>query len=940
MKYLLPLLATTALSGLALAAAPPDSGAVPEGIAASDWSGIRAAHEASRHAPHRQDNGHLVTRNPGQQWLAEFDGKGFTVTPDHGDWTWGLDLTGYGNHTLSSASSPAQLRYEGGKITCQRDENLTEWFINDTRGLEQGWNLQKRPERTDQDGPLQLHLSNRGGIRPQISAEGDCVSFQREDGSSALTYGGLKAWDADGKKLSVRFEQAGEGDIRILVEDQTARYPITIDPVVQQARLAASNAGLSDYFGSAVATSGNTVVVAARNEDSSAIGVNGDQTNNAAPESGAVYVFVRANGVWVQQAYLKASNTGAGDQFGRSVAISGDTLVVGARDEDSASIGVNGDQSSNAATNSGAVYVFTRTGATWSQQAYLKANNAEGGFVIGDCFGASVAVSGDTVVVGAPEEDSAATGVNGDASNNSADGSGAAYVFVRSGSNWSQQAYLKASNTNTADLFGGEVAISGDTVVVGASRERSAATGVNGDQSNNSVFGAGAAYVFTRSGTAWSQQAYLKASNTAVASPGNSVGYLFGSSVAISGDTVVVGSPGEESAATGVNGDQTSKAALSSGAAYVFARSGTAWAQQAYLKASNTGTSDNFGVSVGISGDKLIVGAVFESSDATGVDGDQISNAAGASGAAYIFNRSGTTWTQQSYLKASDTAQSASFGSSVGISPRTAVVGAFQPDIYVNPTTNITHTGAAYTFNIDPAPEISIRQAEASLPNGATKPVGIFVVGTSTEVTFDLLNLGVDPLTLTGTPKVALTGSSDFTVSTQPSSPVGDSGQTLFKVSFAPTSQGPKAASLSISSNDANNSSFVIQLTGTGLTYTTDTDGDGLDDATEFTMAPLGFDWQTHQGALATAYLASLNGPGFYDAAQIQALHPGTSLLAKDPVSNRFKLTAQWEKSTDLAEFLAFPAPADSSVSISPSGGVEFEFASPESAGFFRINQD
>jgi hypothetical protein len=181
-----------------------------------------------------------------------------------------------------------------------------------------------------------------------------------------------------------------------------------------------------------------------------------------------------------------------------------------------------------------------------------------------------VAISGETVVVGAREEDSNATGVNGNQSDNSAHASGAAYVFVRSGTSWSQQAYLKASNAEEDDQFGQSVAISGETVVVGAVGERSNATGVNGDQSDNSISGAGAAYVFVRSGTSWSQQAYLKASNTLAIDIDNPE--QFGFSVAISGETVVVGAPYEHNNATGVNGNgyNRDETANSSGAAYVF----------------------------------------------------------------------------------------------------------------------------------------------------------------------------------------------------------------------------------------------------------------------------------------------------------------------------------------------------------------------------------
>src|SRR5262249_49575291 len=146
--------------------------------------------------------------------------------------------------------------------------------------------------------------------------------------------------------------------------------------------------------------------------------------------------------VWSQQAYLKASNTGGGDEFGISVAVSGDTVVVGARFEASNATGVNGNQADNSASQSGAAYVFTRSGGVWSQQAYLKASNTEAC----DRFGWSVAVSGDTVVVGALGESSNATGVNGNQADNSACGSGAASVFPPSGGVWSQQAYLKASN--------------------------------------------------------------------------------------------------------------------------------------------------------------------------------------------------------------------------------------------------------------------------------------------------------------------------------------------------------------------------------------------------------------------------------------------------------------------------------------------------------------
>ena len=209
----------------------------------------------------------------------------------------------------------------------------------------------------------------------------------------------------------------------------------------------------------------------------------------------------------VQQGYLKASNTNANDQFGYLVAFSGDTLVVGAPQEGSNATGVNGDQANNSATNSGAVYVFTRTGGVWTQQAYLKASNTDAG----DQFGVSVAISGDTLAVGAMFEASNATGVNGDQTDNSAPNAGAVYIFTRTGGVWTQQAYLKASNTDAGDNFGVTVALKDDTLAVAAYDEASNATGVNGNQADNSARGTGAVYVFTRTAGVWSQQAYIKA---------------------------------------------------------------------------------------------------------------------------------------------------------------------------------------------------------------------------------------------------------------------------------------------------------------------------------------------------------------------------------------------------------------------------------------------
>jgi hypothetical protein len=665
-----------------------DADDVPEGLAKSDWQSIRAAYEAGRHA-FRQVEGGWQARNPGQQWTTKFDGRGFIAQPRDAEWEWGLELKGYGfagqERAIGGEGSEPVVRAEGQRLSYAWDDTVQEWFVNDTRGLEHGFTVKQRPPGAA-EALLQFDLGVRGSLVAKVVAGGEGVEFRDASGATALNYAGLKVWDADGKPLLSHFQVIGDTVVRLLVKEKGARYPLTIDPIAQQAFLKSGNNGYSsDFgFGYSVAVSGDTVVVGAYAEKSSTTGVN-SLPDEGASYAGAAYVFTRSGSTWSQQAYLKASNTEERDFFGIAVAVSGDTVVVGAYGEGGNATGVNaaltggsGTQADNSAVSSGAAYVFTRSGSTWSQQAYLKASNTGEN----DAFGFSVAVSGETVVVGALGENS----------------SGAAYVFTRSGSIWSQQAYLKASNTEEGDLFGTSVAVFGDTVVVGAEREDSKATGVDGDQADNSANGSGAAYVFTRSGGTWNQQAYLKASNTG----GND---FFGTSVAVSGDTVVVGALYEDSNATGVDGNQADNTANGSGAAYVFTRSDSTWNQQAYLKASNTGANDNFGCSVAVSGDTVVVGAYGESSSTTGVN--SMPNEGGSyAGAAYVFSRSGTLWMESTYLKASNTRSSDYFGNSVAVSGDTVVVGAPYEDsgttgVNSIPNESSPESGAAYVFKLN-----------------------------------------------------------------------------------------------------------------------------------------------------------------------------------------------------------------------------------------------
>jgi len=268
---------------------------VPNGVTPTEWHSIRAAYEAGRHVfqPVAGAPGHWQARNPGQHWQNTFDGRGFITQPQHGDWSWGLTLQSYG---FGAAQQPvgqrAQVGNAGQRLNYQWDDTVQEWFVNDARGLEHGFTLRQRPSAgATGTAPLALTLAVRGSLQPAISADGQGVNFRKAAGGTVLTYAGLKVWDANGKALPARFEAGGQRTLRLMVDEQDARYPLTIDPLAQQAYVKASNTGAGDLFGLTVAVSGDTLVSGAELEGSAATGVNGNQADNNASLAGAVYVY-------------------------------------------------------------------------------------------------------------------------------------------------------------------------------------------------------------------------------------------------------------------------------------------------------------------------------------------------------------------------------------------------------------------------------------------------------------------------------------------------------------------------------------------------------------------------------------------------------------------------------------------------------------------------
>ena len=682
-----------ALLGVAVPAATAAEGSTLGQLSNADRSSLHDAFDAARHAARPEGSGYR-SFNPATGLAAHLDGRGLDVRTDA--WTWGLALEAYGfDSALTRTEAPRSVEALGNRVTYTWTDDLDEWYVNDGRGLEHGYTLRQRPSNPGDAAELRFDIDVLGELVPRVSPDGRDVIFIDHDGAAALTYNGLCVFDADGDELPASFERSGD-DLLLTIDERSASYPLTIDPIIQTTYLKASNAGAHDNFGWAVDMSGDTVAVSAVGEDSGASGIGGDGSDNSIAGSGAVYVFARSGSTWAEQAYIKSSNPDIFDNFGWDLALSGDTLVVGAPGEDSAATVVNGNQLDNSATGSGAAYVFTRSGKTWSQQAYLKAPNAEAD----DSFGRAVSASGDYVLVGAPDEDSAASGLQGDASDNSLASSGAAYLFVRSGTQWSSQLYLKASNPDAGDDFGSSLAVEGDLVLVGAPYEASSSGGIGGDQTDNSMFHAGAVYAFRRTGELWSAGAFIKPTMPGVSDS-------FGASIAISGSTAVVGARWEDGGSTGVGGDQADDSIASSGAAYVFDHDGVAWSESAYLKASNTGFNDSFGRSVDIDGDRLVVSATNEDSNAIGVNGDQQDDSMVAAGAVFVFRRTAGVWTQEAYLKSSNTDVQDFFGQGVAIAGGTVLASSYWED---SSATGINgdqsdeqaqSAGAAYLFELD-----------------------------------------------------------------------------------------------------------------------------------------------------------------------------------------------------------------------------------------------
>jgi hypothetical protein len=634
LAFILPLALTRGRLTLPAAAANPDKAAsLPTG-SQGPISALIGADQSGYHA--RLDGTHFRMDNPEQGLSAEFSADGMQVSA--GEHSWGMTLEGYGYGenlqplpAVDPMASKNRIEYARG--------SLSEWYLNGPFGLEQGFTLASPPIGKT-GGPLTLVLNQAGDLQAKLGEGGKELVLTAASGEAVLCYAGLVAQDADGRELKAWLETRtgvnGRPHLLLRLNDHAARYPLTVDPLifVQEAKLTASDKAAYDWFGFAVAVSGDVVVIGSPYADPGGI------TN-----AGAAYVFVKPGGGWgniTQTAKLTASDKTAYDRFGPSVAISGNVVVIGAPEADTGGI-----------FNAGAAYVFVKPAGGWGNMTQT-AKLTDSDKYFDNRFGHSVSISGGVVVVGAPFADK-----GGKLS------AGAAYVFVEPGGGWmnmTQTATLTASDKHADDNFGHSVAVSDDVVVVGA---QYADAGGTSD--------AGAAYVFVEPGGGWgdmTQTAKLTASDKASDD-------WFGYSVAISGSVVVIGAVYADAGGTN-----------HAGAAYVFVKPAGGWGnmtQTAKLTASDKIALDYFGFSVAISGGVVVVGA--QHADSGGKDG---------AGAAYVFAKPAGDWvdmTERYRLSAMDKADDDRFGNSVAFNGSVIVVGAHD----ANPGGK-KDAGAAYMF--------------------------------------------------------------------------------------------------------------------------------------------------------------------------------------------------------------------------------------------------
>jgi hypothetical protein len=592
--------------------------------------------DTSQYYARAAGRGGFEAKTPSQRLDTRFTAQDVVVSS--GRVRWSMALQGYGYGEALKAVQAVMPEANLNRVEYRRG-SLTEWYVNGPMGLEQGFTLSGPPSQSHGQ-PLTLALALQGDLTVSLDKDGAGLTLNDASGKPRLRYTGLKATDATGKELP-SWVELRSNQMFLRVDNAGAHYPIVIDPFVQLAELTASDGVAGDEFGISVSLSGNTAVVGAQD---AMIGSNSQQ--------GAAYIFIEPAGGWTTTstftAKLTASDGLASDNFGAATAISGNTVVIGACS-----------QSGVCNNGPGKVYVFVKRPSGWVTTSTFKAELTASDGVATDGFGDTLAISGNTVVVGSPQ-------TNGTTST----GPGKAYVFVKPASGWTgmtENAELTVSGGQTGDAFGEvSVANNGAIVFVGAPGTTVA-----------SKAGQGAAYIFLRPASGWRTTSRFKAKLTASnGAAGDSFGGCQAGSVCISSDgkTVVAGAPQ-------ITGGGPGKA-------YVFVEPTSGWASTsaytAELTASNGVASDLLGWSVSVSsnGSLAAIGAIGVNS---------------VTGAVYVFARPTNGWRTTSHfnseLTPADGTSGDVFGFSSALSGNAVLVGALNHPSGTNPG-----PGAAYVF--------------------------------------------------------------------------------------------------------------------------------------------------------------------------------------------------------------------------------------------------
>jgi hypothetical protein len=581
---------------------------------ALEKSRVRAAYIAARQAEALEEPGYhvdlwrnperpanadrrLVARNPQQRFTSTFGDEGVRIGFAKENWELRFRVVGIacraGEETpvrevgepFWSDSNRVEYNRRAGEI------RLREWYVNGPLGLEHGVTLPEPPCNGKALGTREIviavqmeELSARRAVR---DGEPECVELIDDTGEVRLQYSDLYSVDATGKALQARMVAAASNRVEFVVSVEGATYPVVVDPLVWagERKLIASDGRASDRFGFS----------ASLTADRALVGAYGDEFSR-----GSAYVLSKSGTSWSEEQKLTASDGAAGDEFGRSVSLTADRALVG--------------------VYGGSAYVFSRSGTTWTEEQKLAASDG----AAGDQFGCAVSLTADRALVGARGHDSS---------------HGSVYVFSRSGTTWTEEQKLTASDGAAGDQFGCAVSLTADRALVGA----------YGDEVER-----GSVYVFSRSGTTWTEEQKLTASDGATRD-------VFGWSVSLTADRALVGAWGDDS---------------SSGSAYVFSRSDTAWSEEKKLTAGDGAANTYFGSSVSLTADRALVGAHGDDSNR---------------GSAYVFSRSGTAWSEEKKLTASDGTASDYFGSSVSLTTDRALVGA---------TDDLSRRGSAYIYSL------------------------------------------------------------------------------------------------------------------------------------------------------------------------------------------------------------------------------------------------